>query len=69
MSPAVKRRKLQKKAKRKRYRKCPKCEGRTVCRVMTRFNFDPRQDVDDDYVLVQQCETTRLMCGFRQEIK
>lgn len=34
MSPEVLRRKLQKKAKHKPYRKCPACGGRMTCRVM-----------------------------------
>jgi hypothetical protein len=34
MSPRVLRRKLQKKAKHKPYRRCPKCGGRMVCRLI-----------------------------------
>lgn len=63
MTPATLRRKLQKKAKRKPYRKCPECGGRTVCRVGSAFNLLNR-DIDDEYVLVQRCPD----CRFTKEL-
>ncbi len=67
MSPFVLRRKLQKKAKRRRYRRCPLCDGRTKCYVTTWSNFDPKQDIDNGWVLVNRCQNKE--CKFKAEIK
>ena len=64
MSPDVLRRKLQKKAKRKRFRKCPACGGRLCCRV--RQTVDPSRNEDDD-VIRCECED-RTRCKFFKEI-
>jgi hypothetical protein len=39
MSPAVLRRKLQKKSKRRRYARCSACSGRAVCRFRDQGSF------------------------------
>ncbi len=66
MSPEVLRRKLQKRAKHKPFRKCPQCGGRTRCRVVNHASFYPKLDRDEGYVLAQRCENK--LCGFSKDI-
>lgn len=65
MSPDVLRRKLQKKAKRKPYRKCPACGGRLRCRV--RYESTHTR-IKGEYVLEAVCVSGYLGCGYEKRL-
>ena len=73
MSPDVLHRKLQKKAKRKRFRKCPQCGGRTRVRLQSRWfrhylESDAQAATGGKDVLLQVCNEW-MGCGYKKEIK
>ena len=71
MGPLVLRRKLQKKKKRKTYRKCPQCGRRSECFLYTgKINPNNEEMCEFQVELWQECRVRYDLggCGFKQRL-